>query len=399
MTSINWLVYGEAPRGIINSQIIDLANQLEGDTRIPSKIWVLSPIRSYFSFRREYQGIESRVKIGILPMLPFQGRHFLWQLNFMAMQIITLSASSKKQIWIARGPKAGAMVRFMKKFNKSIHFIYQSRGSIYDEAQEFYYDSAGEKSIPEERKNLIASDQIFAVTTQLVERHQEVYAINIQEKTIICPTILLSKRLPNQQKHQEQNLPSNFRETHNFVFMSGGQGWQSDDLVIHFLRSYKLRTKKQIHLRYLGNEPNQEVQNSLAEIGQIKYGRVEPAQIIEEMREGHFGLLLRDGTQTNYVSSPTKFAEYCAAGLIPVIQGVPFYQDLLEYAKVPSITVDPNGIFQVSDGFDSKDFVQQQAEVKNFAASHLTEHSKYYREIANYLISLKSEEETNTNQS
>ena len=120
---------------------------------------------------------------------------FLWQLNFLAMQT-TLSASSKKQIWIARGPKAGAMVRFMKKFNKSIHFIYQSRGSIYDEAKEYCYDSAGEKSIPEERKNLIASDQIFAVTTQLVERHQEVYAINVTEKTIICPTILLLNDCP-----------------------------------------------------------------------------------------------------------------------------------------------------------------------------------------------------------
>lgn len=332
-------------------------------------------------------------------MLPFQGRHFLWQLNFLTIQIATLSNSYRKQIWIARGPKAGAMVRFMRKLNKSIHFIYQSRGSIYDEAQEYQSDSAGEKSIPEERKNLIASDQIFAVTTQLVKRHQEVYKLNIKGKSIICPTILLSKRLPIQQKHQGQNLTGDSLVTHKFIFMSGGQGWQSDDLVIQFLRNYKSSTKRQIHLRYLGNEPNQEVQNSLAEIGEVQYGRVESDQVLEEMRNSHFGLLLRDATQTNYVSSPTKFAEYCAAGLIPVIQGVPFYQDLLKTNHVPSITVDANGTFQVSDGLDSKDFMQQQAEVKNFAASHLTEYSNYYREIANYLISLNAEAETNTNKS
>ena len=174
--------------------------------------------------------------------------------------------------------------------------------------------------------------------------------------------------------------------------MSGGQEWQSDELVINFLREVKSITKRDFELRYLGNPPKQIIKEQLLSLCKVEFGRVDSNSVIREMQNAHFGLLLRDNTMTNHVSSPTKFAEYCAAGLIPVIKGVPFFQNLLDITHTPHISIDSEMDVIFPANIDFSKFNENKKRVLEFAHSHLSENSMYYTNMCQYLIRLRQDE-------
>lgn len=382
--TISWLVYAELPTGIINSQVIDLAAIVAEKTNFDGRVWVLSPLSDFRKFKMEYSKIDSPVKITLLPMLPFQGRHTLWQLNFLLLSLFSINPF-RQQVWIARGPKAGSMVRFMKKLKPTISFIYQSRGSIFDESREYTSDAVSDIFVPEERKNLISSDLVFAVSHQLLIRHEEVYDIKIQSKSIVCPTIIDSRRIPAEWSNA--NIASQTSElgTLNLAYLSGGQRWQSDETLIDFLTLLN-ENRSSLRLRYFGNPPQSTIRRQLSAVCDVQYGRVPSSLVIQELSNSDFGLLLREQSQTNVVATPTKFAEYCAAGLIPIVSGVPFYLDLLQQFEVPHLVYDCKENCINEHFIDMNNLRNEREKVVTFAKAHLTENSAFFRSLTSALL-------------
>lgn len=381
--TINWLVYGELPTGIINSQIIDLADLVSNKTNFHGRIWVLSPMSAFRKFKMAYSKIDSPVKITLLPMLPFQGRHTLWQLNFLLLSLFSINPI-KKQVWIARGPKAGSMVRFMKKLKPTISFIYQSRGSIFDESREYASDAVPDIFVPEERENLVSSNRVFAVSHQLVNRHEEVYDIKIKSKSIVCPTIIDSRRIPVERSNVNIASPTAELGIVNLAYLSGGQGWQSDKTLIDFLTILN-ENHSSLQLRYFGNPPQSTIRRQLNAMCNVEYGRVPSSLVIQELSNSDFGLLLREESQTNVVATPTKFAEYCAAGLIPIVSGVPFYLELLQQFEVPHLVFDCKKKCVSEHFIDRNNLRDERGKVVAFAKAHLTENSSFFRSLTSAL--------------
>jgi len=47
---------------------------------------------------------------------------------------------------------------------------------------------------------------------------------------------------------------------------------------------------------------------------------VRPEEVIHEIRDCHFGILLRDDIAVNNVACPTKLIEYLSCGVLPVLK-------------------------------------------------------------------------------
>lgn len=370
---LNWLIYGESPTGIINSQVIDFAKSIESGHQITSTIWVLSPIKAYSSNLESYRRACGTIKLRVLPMLPFQGRHFCWKWNSLILAIAALRKPNK--LWLARGPKSGEMVIGLKRFRRNTKLVYLSRGSVYDEAHEHSNYSSGMVSIPSENKCLVRADHVMAVSTQLVERHAEVYGdIGLLHRHSICPTLIDSRRIP-------AACDPKVRDVNNLrvAFVGGGQTWQSLSLMNAGLAALITSSQAEtVDLRYLGNPSDIENIKFDSRIT-VKSGRVHPEGVVRELAKYDYGLLLRDTCYTNKVSTPTKFAEYCAAGLVPIISGVPFFENLMNRSQVPFGSFHQQGNSITWHHLSTDGAQSHKDRVVKFAHDHLSEKSLYFQ--------------------
>ena len=326
---LNWLIYAEAPTGIINSQVIDFARRFERQHNMVSTIWVLSPLSNYWTTRRSYQNVCGSINVRIVPLLPFQGKHFCWKWNCVLLALATTGKPSA--LWLARGPKSGEMVLGLKRFRRNTHLVYLSRGSVHDEVHEHTNHSSGLVSIASEKRSLVHANHVMAVSPQLIKRHEELYGdIGILNRCSICPTLIDSKRIIDASEKRARNV-----NPLRVAFVGGGQTWQSLNLLNAGLTALITSSQAEIvHFRYLGNPSDIENIKFDSRIT-VQSGRVQPNDVVRELAKYDYGLLLRDYSYTNKVSTPTKFAEYCAAGLIPVISGVPFFENLMNERQVP----------------------------------------------------------------
>jgi glycosyltransferase involved in cell wall biosynthesis len=91
-------------------------------------------------------------------------------------------------------------------------------------------------------------------------------------------------------------------------------GWQSFSLVLPVLRHYLSMGKHYKSLFLSHDEPNiRELEKEFP--GQVRRAWVSHTEVPGVLQACDLGILIRDQSVTNRVASPTKFAEYLAAGL------------------------------------------------------------------------------------
>ena len=79
----------------------------------------------------------------------------------------------------------------------------------------------------------------------------------------------------------------------------------------------------------------------------IMRGQTSQPEIVDALASGDYGLLLREDNATNRTAAPTKFAEYCAAG-VPVVT-TPYVGDVTRLVDAHNIGIVIEPVATTSD--------------------------------------------------
>ena len=163
----------------------------------------------------------------------------------------------------------------------------------------------------------------MAVSPQPIKRHEELYGdIGILNRCSICPTLIDSKRIIDASEKRARNV-NPLRG-----FCCGGQTAVFKSLECWIDRPHHISQAEIVHFRYWAIHLILKTSNLIRE---SRFNLEESAKRrCARMGEVRLRPLLRDSSYTNKVSTPTKFAEYCAAGLIPSFQGFRFSKTVNE---------------------------------------------------------------------
>lgn len=103
-----------------------------------------------------------------------------------------------------------------------------------------------------------------------------------------------------------------------FIYSGGIQSWQNASVVVDFIR----RNTKHENLFFcvLSNQIEY-FKRALSDLKRpnLIMASVEPSELYEYYCASNYGMIFRDDNVLNYVSSPTKLAEYLYYGIIPVM--------------------------------------------------------------------------------
>jgi hypothetical protein len=102
------------------------------------------------------------------------------------------------------------------------------------------------------------------------------------------------------------------------VYAGSTAGWQSFGLLEQLLRPV-LDAQTNIEVLFLSKPDENTTRLEQDYPGRVSIKWLHPGDVHDALSGCDYGLLLRDNTVTNQVASPTKFAEYLAAGLQVII--------------------------------------------------------------------------------
>ncbi|HTB07614.1 MAG TPA: glycosyltransferase [Bacteroidia bacterium] len=305
-----FLTYNDAPDGIYMSQVIDVCRFWE-DT-FNEKVYLISIISL-----RNFSANKKKIKQAwnnsiVIPMFPGIGN---WKKTSAILRIL---APSKRDNVIARGVFATLMALECKSFEK---VCFDARGAYAAEWEEYLKVFSPEitKNIRDyEKQALLNSYSQIAVSAKLVDYWRNTYGYTKSSYSVIPCTLNSSLNirydLPNANKIR-QKLGISTDDT-LLVYSGSSAEWQSFKVLEENINKAFAANEK-LKILMLGK---QGIEKSFSQKfpGKVFQKWVEPVDVQKYLQAADYGLLIREDSVTNAVSSPVKFAEYMAAGL-PVI--------------------------------------------------------------------------------
>ncbi|HNQ13787.1 MAG TPA: hypothetical protein PKH65_00220 [Bacteroidia bacterium] len=320
-----YLTFGDQPSGVYSSQVIEVCKHLEKSFHIRVKLIAFISLRSFLSNRSK---IKAQYKNSVvLPMFP---KMRYWRFNLLTLSFI--SAFNRKQSIIARNVIAMQLALKLKKFSLANKVCYDGRGAIAAEWNE--YNVTPDEKLKSEIFKLEAisvkkADFRISVSSQLITYWADTFGYQSCEHVIIPCTSMnpeMGQKVIKDEARKKLNISANNKV---LIYAGSVAGWQSFELVHNFLKPWLQKdtgnkivflSKEDKNIDSLKTEfPEQIIQKwvSHQEVGSI-------------MSAGDYGLLIREKSVTNRVSSPTKFAEYLAAGLpVLISDGIGDYTDFV----------------------------------------------------------------------
>ncbi len=300
-----YLTFNDAPSGIYSSQVIDVVKFINSNF---CKIQLISFI-SIRNFLKNRAAIKSEYPNSfVIPMFPGLGR---WEKNKFIFRILLLFINPKAII--ARGPFAASLALISR--SKRMKICYDGRGAVRAEIEEYKVvtDETLADEIKEmEKKSVLESDFRIAVTEKLIKYWKLSFDYR-SAKHIVIPCTLNSNFKVVSSALSRKDLGWNSDDI-ILVYSGSNQGWQSFELLSSFLKN-TLSQNKNINVLFL-TQSNPHIQSILDLFPtQSKCIWVNHADVFSYLQLADYGLLLREQSVTNQVASPTKFAEYLAAGL------------------------------------------------------------------------------------
>lgn len=301
-----YLTYNESPDGLYISQVIGILKFVEKEFDFSYR---LIAFVSFRNFRNDKKTIKRLyVNSSVFPAFP--------KFRFIPFHAILLLVLFRNRIstMVCRNVLAGSIGVFYKSIVKNSTLCFDARGLVSAENYEYkiypkHLDDFLDKM---EIKLLKRSDKVSVITNEMLEYWCEYYNVDATNKSTIIPCTL---------NENEKSLKQTRIElTSEFVWLSyvgSTAPWQSFDALVAWLT--KMMSEYQdIAVIFLTKS------NPLVDDLQNKFGKrvlnlyVEQSEVSSILKQADYGLLLRESSITNSVSSPTKFAEYLDAGL-PVI--------------------------------------------------------------------------------
>jgi len=298
------------PDGIYFSQVIDVCRYWEATFNERAHLVAFVSLRDYFVSKRKIRSAYRHSVV--LPMFPGIEN---WKKNLLRLQIHMFFR--RKQKVIARGVFATLLAMECKKFNK---VCFDARGAYLAEWSEYLKSNsptlASQMKVME-KQALNKSYLRIAVSQKLVDYWRETYGYASTSHVVIPCTLDSSAQSSQPVSTASIRTELGLKDTDIILVYSGSSAqWQSfekleEAISIAFTQNADL---KLLMLCKPGGE------KLLADKfpGRVAQAWVRPYEVSSYLNAADYGLLIREASVTNKVSSPVKFAEYLAAGL-PVI--------------------------------------------------------------------------------
>lgn len=309
-----YLTYNDQPSGVYASQVCDVVEFLSVHRDEKVKLVAFVSLRG---FGRSRQKIKAQSPGAlVVPMFP---RMKNWKVNTLLLGLIL--GFLRPRVVMARGIFATALALRVQKMTRKFKLIFDARGAYYAEFSE--YQPGGWPGIAEtvrklELDALQKSDAQLAVSNALVKYWKDTYHIDKSQSAVVIPCTLTSAATHTLPDESERNT---LRQKHGIkseevllVYSGSSAGWQSFsklyDWLVQMLQTQpNVKALLMTPLDSLEGTPLQEFSSRVL----LKW--VAPQEVNAYLSMGDYGLLLREASDTNRVASPTKFAEYLAAGL------------------------------------------------------------------------------------
>lgn len=228
---------------------------------------------------------------------------------------ISLKEISNSNIYI-RGIDVFLKYFVLLKFNKN-KIIYDFRALVFVES--YLRNSSYLHSIFLFFSEMIAyyfADEICCVSNNLKEKLKKYFIIN--RRIFVFPCLIIGVNERN------NKLLNKLDSTIKFVYLGSLSPWQKFDETIDLFK--RISQEIDCKLTIISND-KLEVQNVLKKKDiKAKILSLTHSEVLIELKNHHFGFLIRDNSLLNNISSPIKYLEYISSGVIPVItQGVGDY--------------------------------------------------------------------------
>lgn len=371
-----YFTFGDAPSGVLSSQAIDVVKYLRTLTDKRIRFAAFISIRDFKKNKAKIKGELSDAIV--LPMFP---KIDSWQWNWITFTLLCLFTGERNII--ARNVLAVHIALKVKRLGLVKKICLDGRGAIAAEWHEY-------NVMPSEKlRNQIADLENTAVTKThfriavsqaLVAYWNESYYYNSNQHIVIPCTLGFSF---NEVKSESESEVESEGESVDYrtklkladddivlIYSGSVAGWQSFGLLEDFLAPHLSKNKKLKVVFMSGNDKKVETLiNKFPQ--QVQQIWVAHNEVQHHLKCGDYGILLREQTVTNRVASPTKFAEYLAAGLSILIS-----ENLGDYTAFVEQHLCGKVITTATDFTFEKTTTHQQLENKKLVATHFTKASQ-----------------------
>lgn len=316
-----FLTYNDAPSGVYFSQVTDVCRYWEDTFKERVRLIAFISLHDFFVNKNKIR--FAYPDSYVFPMVPGIEN---WKLN--ATRLRTFFLFRKKEKVIARGVFATLLALESKKFTK---VCFDARGAYNAEWSEYLKEHSpalASKMKELEKQALMKADYRIAVSQKLVDYWKEEYGYN-DSKHVVIPCTLDSSNPVSYDKTISGKIRKEFNVSDDeilLVYSGSSAQWQSfGQLEEHITKALQVNPKiKLLMLAKPGTE------KAIAEKfpGRVIQAWVRPDEVTSYLNAGDYGLLIREPSVTNKVSSPVKFAEYLAAGLQVIIS-----EDIGDYSN------------------------------------------------------------------
>lgn len=309
---IYFITYSEKFNGIYSSQVIDVCNKFE---ELLNKKVILISIVSLRLYYKERIKIKNHYKNSfVIPMFP---KIKFWKLNIISLLPIFLF--TKNNILISRNAITANLGLILRELGLIKKVIFDARAVEYEQFREYKIlndKSFANKFFDIEKKAVLNSDYRLAISNKLVNYWSKNFNFSKKNYAVI-PSTLNSLHLSNFENINRENL--GYKKNDIILVYSGSNSdWQSFSKIISFTKKI-LKKNKKYKLLLLSKKTNLILEFIEKFPDQILLKWVNPIDVIQVLKICDYGLLIREESITNQVSSPVKFAEYLYAGLKIII--------------------------------------------------------------------------------
>lgn len=314
---ILYFTYNDQPSGVYWSQVTDVVDHMQALDGQRIRLVALVSGRGYFATRRAIHAHAPSA--WVLPMVP-KMRFWRWNLVLLAWACCW----SRPSGIIARGVFATWMAQRMRGMGLCRRVCFDGRGAYAAEWEEYRLiddDALIAQCRPLEHGAIHHSDMRLAVSHALVDHWRERYGWKGEEYVVIpCALGTDHARTITQGLRTSSGAAVSdpaVRSEVVLVYSGSTAGWQSFELLKRLLVPL-LEAQPRLRVLFLSKPDanNQALKTRFP--GRVEVRWAKPADVAAILAGCDHGLMIREDTITNRVASPTKFAEYLAAGL-PVL--------------------------------------------------------------------------------
>ena len=326
-----FLTFNDQWGGVFRSQVIGVLQSME-EAGKPMRLVSFISLRNYFPQRKVIRNSEPSAIV--LPMFPGLAR---WRQNRFLLKFI-LNLLGERDVW-ARGIHAWKLASLTAKGR----VFYDGRGAVWAEAQEYnVFDNALLTSEIKalERETVIDASFRIAVSEELVKWWQAEFNYNGQQGVnhLVIPCIADEVETLTSEERNALRLQLGVKAEEVLLVYAGSvAGWQSFSNLKECLQT-ALRRDLGVKMLFL-SKPDEEIETLTKEFGDRIIRVWKSAnEVGKYLQLADWGLLIRDQSVTNRVSSPVKFAEYLSAGLkVAISPGIGDYSEFVSEYNCGSI--------------------------------------------------------------